>query len=480
MLVALSAPATADYSIRAVGPFVSIDETVIDAAAPDWLLVRDNSTDSSCIRRVNLSSGVTINLCDKGLHNAIRVNSSGVVLGTTPGSTDLAVWGDRSGLKILQRPNDEFTSIEPSDLADNGMVIGTTTLVTERQEDGYIDNIYTRQAYVWNSRGIPSPRSAGKGWNTQGLAINARGESVVYADRADSGGSRLLTGKRQLRRIDRRGARISPSPYYSHRINNRGQILLGSGYLYSPKTGWRELAGGGCDRCDLSTTGSLSQGGKAIYNRGWGYTISDYPNPVIRILCLTPQNQQIEGTNRRISDFEEGYISGMRFLGEDRVVMSADVKGDDRAQRIFIMTGVHGNSQDFCPTLSLSYEGIPSTNNCENSTSSKVMTCRGRVRVESVRGPLDGIPLEVFASQSIGYGDDFTCAPNRLDQLVSHRSGTAFEVTTDPGFAYHIRITDPRYRSNWYTYVTLRMGKPIATAINSCRKPFEALPAENQ
>lgn len=462
----------AEYSIRYLGSVVSDNEQLVDASQSGWFLVKDITDPRECVVRAHLQRAGKVRLCDKGLSSAIRINDNGLVLGKTMqgATTTLAVWGDKRGLTILEKPEGAYDLLEATDLNNRGEVVGFST------KEASDDESYQRfhRAYWWRGNGELAPVKLRGTGNSQALALNDKGETVVWT-RDTNYHEALYVGKHSFRRIDRRGEGIYPSPDESgtYSINSQGQISSAQGLaIFSPRSGWRKLTEiVRCDRCDISRDNvDISRSGRALFNSTTGY-LSEYPKPAVKLSCLMPQNRNVTNTRLPVQNLEE-YMSAARFVNNDNVLFSADIAGDATSHQLFILERdaarvEAGTIRDYCPTVR--FDGDK-----EYTPGYKIETCRGRFTVASTDGPLHGVPVKLFARQATGAN----CPSLLIDTLTSSASGTSLSLTTDPGFTYYLAISDPRFGEERFDYdyrAVVREGYPIESPISPCRKPLEGL-----
>lgn len=484
LLTPLLAPLNgfADYSIRALEqiPYVSSDESLIAAAAPSWILIKDNLRSDDCLFRVNIKTNEVTNLCDKGVLGAAAINSKGSVLGKDRDGKQLVVWNEKSGLKVLSfddQPNGKVIEIIPRGISSNGWVAGGLVIEYEELINGEVVTESRSHSYIWSPKGkaihITPPRSS----SSLAIAVNARGESLVVSDENDNGSPPALyrynrQGKRK--RIDRLGETIYPSSYNRYEMNNQGKIITADGNYYTSKSGWRLLPNGGCGRCDGFRTGSLSPNGNALYQSGeTSITLYTPPHLPNQITCMTPQNQKIGGLSSHVSDLAYEYLIAAFFLDDSTIVTSSNIEGDDRNSRIFLIEGIDGESKDYCPKIDAQIEAAFG-GYCPGYQNSVSAPCEGTLSVSDIRGVLSNIPLLIRARQELSYEADFDCAPVTIKSFKSRRKGTKFNFSTDPGFTYTVEITDPKYRLATQV-VYLSPGQVYSSPLRACRAPLEGI-----
>lgn len=473
----------AEFSIRRIGPLVSANESLLDASRNGWILVRDNEDPASCEVRVKLGTKHKLRLCDKGLLGALRVNERGVVLGFADAKRRKPVlWDDQFGLRVLETLKDEdYSWVELTDLNNKDEVVGFFNQYKDREKGDTFN-----RAYRWRSNGTLSPIQGQKSWQaSQALALNDKGQTLVWAATRGRSGAALYVGTTSFRRIDRRGDGIFVngwSGFDNFDINNTGQIAVNGPALdfkygvgiFSPRSGWKVLSDvdpcGRDSRCDLvRPQAKISNTGRALLSKADGPLLIEDDRPAVQVECLVPQNTEI-GSGQYVRDigFYEGHIA--RFLRNDEVLVSAQLSGDERLQ-LFLVTRTDSVNQnnavrDFCPKLVLEEQ-----QKC-NSSALKQRSCIGKIWLSSVDGPLNDVKLQLYARQVTAEAE---CQPKLVQTLISSAEGATYSITTDPEFDYYFSVDDARFNRGDWQRQYLSTGSSIGSSpATTCRDPLRS------
>lgn len=310
---------------------------------------------------------------------------------------------------------------------------------------------------------------------------------VVWAWLGGGDGEALYVGKRSFRRIDGRGEGIFVSGTVDPEgldmkldINQRGQvIMMGKNYyesrsgvgIFSPRSGWRGL--GKLESTHFTgEAGQISSSGRAVLSNGLDVYLSDFPKPLVRLTCLVPQNTVISSS--RVGDLY--ILEGARFLHNDDVLFSADVRDDGSARQLYLLSQ-RGSGQavaatrDYCLEVQLEREMV-----CQSGD--QAQSCSGKLTVASSDGRREGVKVSLYAQQTLAGETSAECDPILIDTFTSSAVGTSYVVKTDPQFDYYFIISDPQYVRGDVENEFVRYGtSDYRNASSACRAPFEGVRA---
>jgi hypothetical protein len=477
--------ASAEYKISYLGSFVSNNEHIIDASPAGWVILADIDAKDICHVLLNINTGNTQRLCDKGLASAQAVNDKGEVLGRTNMKT-AAIWSAAHGLIKLKSPKYQYNEIRPEDINNNGTAVGYTVTGESADGSGYYTH-ETRKALVWNSSLKPKIINVAGQKRAWASAVNDKNEILVesaYYIGEDRSGSpqiyfRSKSGK--LTKIEKSGG--DDARFGSVSLNNKGQIASSSegAHIFTPASGWRDITfgEGNCDRCDRGDYSQISDSGKALFDDGYqGDLLSAYPHPGITLNCLMPQNAEIKNTNFRVSDLDHYSFDNPHFLKGDRIILSADISGDGKGMQTFLMEENKDSPNaiyNYCIFLEIEKSEDPKFDCTTNYyQEDRVNGCKGDFYLTTADGIIP--PLNVNLIASLPYSKEITCPDNILQSfsVAGANQMLEFSLRLDPGFRYNFYVSDPRFSVSYHDEVS-SVGAYYQISPLSCRKPLEGL-----
>lgn len=482
--------AQADYTMTALNRFVSSNERLVDASPSGWAIIQNLDDANLCTYRVNIYTRDIVNLCEKGFNFVAAVNDKGVVVGRV-NHTTIATWSSSSGLLKFKRPRYDFGLLTPTDINDNGWVVGYSSkkLRSEPDENGYSVTEYEERPLLWRDHGVPDRIRIPRQRKARPVAINNKQtvliqSSYFYLD-ATSGGYALYMKKQpgHVKRISSNSDAMSSGMVS---LNNLDQVSSSNGleYIYSPHSGWREVVSSvACGRCDLGGYSTISDSGAAIFFDGTSPTLAEYPRPAIELPCLLPQNRLIQNTTLTVSKLDSYYSTAYgqpRFLEKDKILFSTHLKDDGQGERLLLMekdTNSTNSIYNYCPEAIITRDEDERFD-CYAPTSTSevpvIADCKGNVAINSMGSALPPLEVQILAKQNT-FSDQAECPVNFVDSiaLTSSQSRPQFSLQIDPGFEYFLSIKDPRFRlmDTSITYY----GTVVTSPIQPCRAPLEGL-----